>query len=343
MELIPDLKRIGYDVQELRIVDDAGRRVGGFDADVFRRLTGGRYVSIARSELAGLLFSKIEGRCETLFDESITALRDEGDGVAVTFAHAEPRCFDLVVGADGLHSQVRELVFGPESRFETYLGYMVAAFQAEGYRPRDDLAYVSHSAPGKQIARFAMRGDRTMFLFVLAAEEPPRVAPHDVRVQKAVIEQAFRDAGWESPQILRALAEARDLYFDRVSQIRMQAWSKGRVALLGDAAFCVSLLAGQGSALAMAAAYVLAGELARAGGTDPEAAFRRYEALLRSLITTKQKAAEQFASGFAPKTAFGLFIRNQITKAFALPFVAKLAMGSSLLDRLELPNYDKFA
>jgi 2-polyprenyl-6-methoxyphenol hydroxylase-like FAD-dependent oxidoreductase len=336
MDLLPDLRRVGYDVRELRLVDRHGRRVGGFGVEVFRELTGGRYLSLARSELAQELYAKIEGRCETLFGDGITRIEEKDDGVHVAFEQAQERRFDLVIGADGLHSKVRELAFG--SGFETYLGYMVAAFQAEGYRPRDELAYVSHSVPGKQIARFAMRGDRTMFLFVFAAEEPLAIAAHDAAAQKALLEAKFADAGWECPQILRALGECDDLYFDRVSQIRMPAWSKGRVALTGDAAFCVSLLAGQGSALAMGAAYVLAGELGRAGA-EPETAFRRYEELLRPLIATKQKAAKQFAGSFAPKTRFGLFFRNQVTKAFAIPLVAKLTMGASILDRIDLPDY----
>jgi 2-polyprenyl-6-methoxyphenol hydroxylase-like FAD-dependent oxidoreductase len=176
-----------------------------------------------------------------------------------------------------------------------------------------------------------------MFLFVFAADTPPQVDAHDLSAQKALLNAIFRDAGWECPQILAALETCDDLYFDRVSQIHMDTWSKGRVALIGDAAFCASLLAGQGSALAMGAAYILAGELDRAAA--PEAAFRHYEALLRPLLDSKQKAARQFASGFAPKTWWGLFLRNQITKAFAIPFVARLAMGSSLMDRIEVPNY----
>jgi 2-polyprenyl-6-methoxyphenol hydroxylase-like FAD-dependent oxidoreductase len=183
-----------------------------------------------------------------------------------------------------------------------------------------------------------MRGDRTMLLFVFAADEPHGVGAHDMAAQKALLNATFRDAGWECPQILAALDKSDDLYFDRVSQIHMDTWSKGRVALVGDAAFCVSLLAGQGSALAMGAAYALAGELGRADA-GPLTAFQHYEALLRPLIATKQKAALQFASGFAPKTRWGLFVRNQVTKAMALPFVAKLAMGSSLLDRIDLPDY----
>jgi len=338
MGLLPALDRDGYDVSELRLVDSDGRRVGGFDAGVFRNLTGGRYLSIARSELARLLYERIKGRCEVIFGDSITEIDDQGDSVLARFEHAPERHVDAVIGADGLHSQVRHLVFGPEERFEQYLGYTVAAFQIEGYRPRDELVYVSYAIPGRQVARFAMRGDRTMFLFVFAADAPPAVGAHDVAAQKALLHATFDDAGWECPQILAALDGADDLYFDRVSQIHMDCWSKGRVALVGDAAFCASLLAGQGSALAMGAAYVLAGELGR-GGNAPEAAFQRYEGLLRPLIATKQKAARQFAGGFAPKTRLGVFLRNQVTKAFAIPFVAKLAIGSSLMDRIEVPAY----
>ncbi len=339
MGLLPALDRDGYDVGELRLVDGDGRRVGGFDAEVFRNLTGGRYLSIARSELARLLYDRISDRCQVIFGDSVAGIDDDGAGVDVTFQHAPPRRFDAVIGADGLHSQVRELVFGPEEGFEKYLGYTVAAFQAEGYRPRDELVYVSYGIPGRQVARFAMRGDRTMFLFVFAADTPPAVGAHDLAGQKALLHAIFADAGWECPQILRELEATDDLYFDRVSQIHMPSWSKGRVALVGDAAFCPSLLAGQGSALAMGAAYVLAGEMGRARD-EPQAAFERYETLLRPLITNKQDAAQQFASGFAPKTRWGVFLRNQLTKAFRIPFVAKLAMGSSLMDRITVPDYD---
>jgi 2-polyprenyl-6-methoxyphenol hydroxylase-like FAD-dependent oxidoreductase len=269
----------------------------------------------------------------------VTRLDDDGDGVDVSFRDAPGRRFDAVIGADGLHSEVRRLVFGEEERFERYLCYVVAAFQTEGYWPRDELVYVSYAIPGRQVARFAMRGDRTMFLFVFAADQPPDIDAYDMAAQKAMLNASFRDAGWECPQILAALDATDDLYFDRVSQIHMPAWSKGRVALVGDAAFCPSLLAGQGSALAMGAAYVLAGELGRADA-GPQAAFQRYEALLRPFIATKQNAAQQFASGFAPKTRWGVYLRNQVTKAFQIPLVAKLALGSSLMDRISVPDYD---
>ncbi len=138
---------------------------------------------------------------------------------------------------------------------------------------------------------------------------------------------------------LGELDRARDLYFDRVSQIRMERWSKDRVALVGDAAFCPSLMAGQGSALAMTAAYVLAGELARAGGRRAEA-FARYEELLRPFIAAKQQGAARFASAFAPKTRWGLFLRNSVIKACAIPGVARLAFGRDIIDAMRLPDYD---
>ena len=199
MGLLPALDRKGYDVQELRLVDGEGRRVGGFDAQVFRNLTGGRYLSIARSELARLLYERIAGRCEIVFGDGVTRLDDDGDGVDVSFRDAPGRRFDAVIGADGLHSEVRRLVFGEEERFERYLCYVVAAFQTEGYWPRDELVYVSYAIPGRQVARFAMRGDRTMFLFVFAADQPPDIDAYDMAAQKAMLNASFRDAGWECP------------------------------------------------------------------------------------------------------------------------------------------------
>ena len=338
MGLVPELRSEGYDIQELRLVDSRGRRVGGFSVDVFRKLTGGRYVSIPRSSLARLIYKKVESRCEAIFGDSIASVEQDGDGVEVAFERARTRRFDLVLGADGLHSNVRELAFGRRERFERYLGYVVAAFEVAGYRPRDELVYVSHSVPGRQVARFSLRGDRTLFLMIFASDCALGQMPEDLSAQKIMLTTAFGDVGWECPQILTALKQCCEVYFDPVSQIRMDRWVNGRIALLGDAASCPSLLAGQGSALAMTAAYALAGELAK----DPKApcvALRSYEQLLRPFLTSKQATAERFASSFAPRTRSGIFLRNQITKAFALPLVARLALGRAGLDKLDLPDY----
>ena len=199
------------------------------------------------------------------------------------FEHAGARTFDLVVGADGLHSNVRRLAFGPQQQFEKDLGYVVAAFETQHYRPRDEDVYIIYSEPGQMAARFTLHDDRALFLLVFIRDDEPAPTTSDLAAQKAMLRQRFGGGGWECGRILACLDRAEDLYFDPVAQIKMPSWSRGRVALVGDAAFCVSLMAGQGSALAMTAAYVLAGELAKAGGGHDEA-FNRYETRLRAFI-----------------------------------------------------------
>jgi 2-polyprenyl-6-methoxyphenol hydroxylase-like FAD-dependent oxidoreductase len=303
---------------------------------VFRELTGGRYITLGRSNLSKLIYDRISGSCEVVFGDSITSLREARGAVYVEFEHGSERCFDLVIGADGLHSRVRKLVFGAQDRYEKDLGYRVAAFETTGYRPRDELVYIIHGAPGRQVGRFTLHNDRTLFLFIFAGRRDPEA--HGVAEQKKILRKAFERDGGELPGILAALDACNDLYFDRVSQIRMHAWSRGRVALVGDAAFCVSLLAGQGSSLAMTAAYILAGELA-ISPNRPQEAFRRYEERLRPFIYTKQQAAQRFAAAFVPKTRLGVFFRNQVLKAFRVPAIAKIAIGQDIRHQLELPRY----
>jgi 2-polyprenyl-6-methoxyphenol hydroxylase-like FAD-dependent oxidoreductase len=215
---------------------------------------------------------------------------------------------------------------------------MVAAFEAPGYRPRDEGVYVMHNEPGRMLGRVALRDDRTLFLFVFADTVPQSSVTSGVEAQKALLRRQYGGGGWETSGILDALERTDDLYFDRVSQVHMQHWSQGRVALVGDAAFCVSLMAGQGSALAMTAAYVLAGELGRSGASHAEA-YQRYERLLRTYMETKQKAAKGFSSAFAPKTAMGLLVRNLVVGATVVPGFARLAFGRDITDKLALPQY----
>jgi len=342
MKLIPELDRAGYHVKRLRLVDGAGRRVGGMSVEVFRQITGGRYLSLPRGDLASAIYRHLDGRVETIFDASVEEIAEDADGVTVRLTNGEERRADIVVGADGLHSKVRELAFGPQETYEHPLGYTVAAFRAHGYAPRDELVYVSYTTPGRQIARFAMRDDQTLFLFVFENGGTGPADPFDTEAQKTALRARFTDGGWECPAILDAMDRADELYVDRVSQIRMNRWSAGRTVLLGDAAAAPSLLAGQGSALAMTEAYVLAGEIDRADG-DYETAFASYESLLRPFIDGKQAAAEKFAGSFVPGTAFRLFLRNRITGLMNLPFVARLTMGSTLVDQFTLPDYGDFS
>jgi 2-polyprenyl-6-methoxyphenol hydroxylase-like FAD-dependent oxidoreductase len=336
MGLLEDINRVGYHVREMRVIDDRGRRVTGFGTKVFEELTDGRYVTLARSDLSRLLFEKIDGATEVIFGDEIVGLRQRPDAVEVRFRHSGAREFDLLVGADGLHSGVRGLAFGPQHQFERQLGYAVAAFEVGGYRPREEDVYLMYGLPGRMLGRFTLHDDRSLFLFVFDDDGPS--LPGNLALQQAMLRERYRDGKWECPRILDELDRTSELYFDRVSQIRMKDWSQGRVALAGDAAFCVSLMAGQGSALAMISAYVLAGELANAGGRHQEA-FGKYEARLRAFIDAKQRGAKRFAAAFAPKTRWGLGFRNLVIRAFAVPGLSRLAAGGGITDALPLPDY----
>lgn len=338
MGLTAELHATGYAVREVRLVDRNSKRVGGFSAEPFRRNVDGRFVTVPRGDLSATIYRSIDDRAETLFGESVSAIEQLDSGVRVTLEGGGSRRFDLLIGAGGIHCPVRELAFGPQSRFETDLGYRVAAFEAEGYQPRDELVYLAYTRPGRMVARFAMRDAKTMFLFVFTAHHMGGPDPQDVSQAKTTLRRVFGNLDWECPEILRRLDGAADVYFDRTSQIVMDHWSDGRVALIGDAAAAVSLLAGEGTGLAMVQAYTLAGELNRAGA-DYTDAFRSYERQLRPIVEARQRSARAFATMFAPKTALGLWTRNQASKLLNIQRLADRVVRSEFRDDIALPEY----
>ncbi|MEB3032568.1 FAD-binding domain [[Mycobacterium] nativiensis] len=334
MGLEESIRDAGYDMESVRSVDTDGRVLATLETNAFRHMIGDDFTSIPRGDLAAAIHATIAEDVEMIYGDAITAIDEHPDGVGLTFGHAGPREFDLVIGADGLHSNVRRLVFGPDSEFEYYLGCKVAAGVVEGYRPRDELAYVTYALPGRQAARVALRGDRTLILLVFRD-----VSPGITSDPKAQLHNLFDDAGWECPQLLAALdaGDPADLYFDVVSQVRMERWSRGRVLLIGDAAGCISLLGGEGTGLAITEAYVLAGELQRAGG-DHSRAFAAYESLLRPFIEAKQSGARNSLGFFATRTRFGLRFRNMAMRAMNLRMLTNLFAGT-VRDDFELPDY----
>jgi 2-polyprenyl-6-methoxyphenol hydroxylase-like FAD-dependent oxidoreductase len=341
MRLLPRLQQVGYRVKEVRIVNTEGNRISGFRTDVFWRMTGGNFISLGRGDLAAAIFDLVDGRVEKLFGDSIRSIFQHDNTVSVEFESGLQREFDLIIGADGLHSRVRELVFGPSARYEKYLGCKVAAFTAADYQPRDELVYVMYTQVRGQVARFSMRENRTMFLFIFADDDPEIGTLAD---QRSVLHTCFGKSGWECRKILNALDAAEQVYFDRVSQVRMGSgggcWHRDRVALLGDAASCISFLGGQGSALAMTAAYLLAGELCRCRG-DYRAAFLAYEQRFAPFVSRKQKAALSFAGVFVPRSQVSIFFRNLIMRMMNWNLVANAVVRGDLADRLQLPDFER--
>jgi 2-polyprenyl-6-methoxyphenol hydroxylase-like FAD-dependent oxidoreductase len=320
----------------VRFVHRDGSRAGGFRTDGFRRATGGRFTSLPRSDLAEILWNALPDSVGTRFGDEVVRLEPAGDQVRAHFANSPAESFDLVIGADGLHSKVRELLFGPEEKFETFLGYAFAAFTVAGYQPRTVDTYMGHGVPGRQISRVSMRDDLTLALLIWHEENSD--LPASAEARRALLRQRFAGTGWESDRILEALDRATDLYLDSVSQIHLPCWSQGRVALVGDAAWAPSFLAGEGCGLGIIGAYVLAGEIARSDG-DP-VAFARYEDRLRTFIETKQKMAARFGGAFCPKTRFGVIFRNWIASMLNIGPIADLMLARELKDQIELPDYE---
>ena len=329
------VRAAGYQVATLRGVRSDGSVLAHVDVGAFNEAVDGRYTTIARSDLSAIIFATIADDVEVVFGEEITGIDDHGDGVTVRFDRQPAREFDLVLGADGLHSAVRRMAFGP-SRPEYYLGCVVAAFTAAGYRPREELSYILYNTVGAQVGRFALRDDRTLFLFIFRA--PATAVADTAEAAKTLLRERFSGAGWECRQILEHLDDAEDLYFDTAGQIRLDSWSRGRVGLLGDAAAAVSLMAGEGTGLALLEAYVLAGELHRADG-DHRRALPAYEQRLRRFIGGKQTGATRFSSFFAPRTRAALALRNAGLRTLAIRPLAKLVAARSFGDDFDLPDY----
>lgn len=334
MGIVPELRRRGYVMTEARAVDREGRRVASIKPAKIMR-SNERYVSIARSDLADVIHQSLGGAAELITDDTVADLADDGDRVQVTLESGQTRGVDLVVGADGLHSRVRRLAFGQDEQFERYLGIVVSAFEIEGYRPRDELIAKLYAGVGFQAVRVSLRDDITLCLLSVRHDGP---VPTDNRAaQQALLQARLAEAGWEVPAMLEQMPRAKTFYFDAASQIRMPTWTRGRVALMGDAAAGPSFLAGQGSALAMVEAYALAAELARC--SDHREAFARYQQRLAPLLVSKQDAAARLGLAFAPRSRLQLLLRNTVMKLMGLPMVADLALGRSFHDAVELPTF----
>jgi 2-polyprenyl-6-methoxyphenol hydroxylase-like FAD-dependent oxidoreductase len=313
MGVMARIRQAGTGVTAMRFVNATGRRVGRVNLRALQQAAGSREVELPRGDLASILYQASRDHAEFLFDDSIVALEQDEHGVNITFGRAQPRRFDLVIGADGLHSAVRRLAFGSESNFVRHMGLYVATMRLDGLDGllEHEREVVMYNSPGRAVAIHPSRGDALAF-FALRSPVVPGFDYRDTGQHKRLLTAAFADAGWRVPELLKHMDAADDLYFDSVSQVRVRPWWRGRVAVAGDAASCVSLF-GDGSSLAMAGAFTLAEELAAAPG-DHRSAFGRYEARHRRLVDPRQRNIPRGTSLLIPATRPGILARNVATR-----------------------------
>jgi 2-polyprenyl-6-methoxyphenol hydroxylase-like FAD-dependent oxidoreductase len=287
-------------------------------------------IEIMRGDLVRVLYRATERDVSYVFGDAITALEERAAGVHVDFERGASRTFDMVIGADGVHSQVRRLAFGCEADFTHPLDAYMAVFTAENYLELDRWQYVLN-VPRRVVSVKSVTGNHELKVFMFYPSTQRGCDLGELALQKRSLRAAFQDVGWAVPRLLKAMQEAPDFYFDATCQIRMPRWSKGRVALVGDACACPSPMAGQGSSLALVGAYVLAGELAEVSG-DSERAFAAYEREARPFVEQNQLVSRELAAGFAPQSGFAIAARNFGLRALSsLPgsqLVLKLAMRS---------------
>ncbi|WP_433660336.1 FAD-dependent monooxygenase [Nocardia sp. CA-128927] len=289
-------------------VDATGRSRASMSSEVFNGVGAGGDCEIQRGDLAKVLYEATRDDVGYLFGDSITSLTEDEQGVHVTFAHAEPRTFDLVIGADGMHSNTRKLVFGPETDFIRHMGYYISIYTTPNLLELDHWEQ-DYNIPGKIAGSYSAR-ENTHAKAVFAFESDQLDYDYrDIAQQKRIVADTFADAGWAVPRLLAHLATADDFYFDAMAQIHMDDWSKGRIALVGDAGYCAAPLSGQGTNLALIGAYILAGELAAAHG-DHTIAFPRYRRELLPLVQACQTFAEGVGKWYAPPTNWMIRLRN---------------------------------
>ncbi len=332
MGILAELKKRETRMGGQSFVDERGKVVARLPASF---MSGD--LEIARGDLVRVLFEATDGRAEYLFGDSIAALDERPDRVDVRFERSSPRSFDLVVGADGLHSVVRALAFGPDEMFLRFRGHYVAGFTAPNLLGLDREGVI-YSQPGRGVAlSSAGASDPARATFVFRSS-PLQHDRRDVATQKAVVAKAFARDGWLVPRLLEALAEAEDLYFDEIACAELPRYSSGRIALLGDAA-CGGTIGGQGTGLAIVGAYVLAGELASTD--DHSVAFRRYEERLRPYATRCQEGVKHVGPFYAPPTRAQRWMRNLMYGLLASPPLERvlLALTTRAARGIELESY----
>jgi 2-polyprenyl-6-methoxyphenol hydroxylase-like FAD-dependent oxidoreductase len=320
----------------IAVLSPGGRRLTTLDIGRLANDAGSGDVEITRGVLSEILYGASRDRATYVFGDSISALTQTDTGVDVAFNQRPPQTFDVVIGADGIHSKVRALTFGDESRFIHHLGPYAAVWDLPGdmFTPGTGFMY-SHAGRTAMVERPA-DGSVARAFVAFVHPNPGAVNRHDTDEILNSLHKAFAEDRWRTKEIMDTTSYADDLYFDTVSQVRMDRWSSGRVALVGDAAYAPAFLSGQGTSIAIAGAYVLASELVQ--HDRPESAFAAYEHRLRDYVEKNQNLALRTDSTVLVRTGGQLLRRN--IKLCLVPWLQRLGLVRLLQTKLRTAATD---
>ncbi|MEW9700402.1 FAD-dependent monooxygenase [Paenibacillus sp. SI8] len=299
-------------------VNDNGKIKGQISEASIGNQTG-LDIEVMRDDLTEIMFRLTKDTVNYIWNDSITAIHEDEEGAEVHFVYGKPQTFDLVIGADGLHSNVRKLIFGEEKQFKRSLGCYISIFTTRNFLNLNHSQQL-FTTPGKTVGIYSANDNteaKGMFIF---QSGPLQYDRHNPEEQKKLVADTFgSETGWETQKLLHAMKDADDFYFDEICQIHMPVWSKGCVALVGDAAYGPSPLSGQGTSLALVGAYVLAGELKLAQGNYTKA-FAAYEQEMRPFVERNQKIGRTAAGGMVASSSLKIMLQNWMLR---VPFLMK--------------------
>jgi len=309
MDLIERLQPLQIPFDYVAYIDKEGKPTAKLDIAFMKKIMNGKYMGLMHETLQETLYEALDGQVEVRFGRSLANVRTEPNAVFVTFNDGTTESFDLLVGADGVHSQTRKLVFGPEEQFGRFLGYVIACYRLPD-RYGIGRTWKMYLEPGRLAGVYAGNGDGDIFaLFMYQANEMEHL-PRKQRLPR--LRQVFAGMGWITKQLLDDIPDPDAIFMDTVMQIQMPTWHHDRVALVGDACDCPTLISGQGASLAMGGAYLLAKALHETANYQD--AFHRYEQQMHAYVQAQQKGARSFARTFLPGTPLGLLVQQVMLK-----------------------------
>jgi 2-polyprenyl-6-methoxyphenol hydroxylase-like FAD-dependent oxidoreductase len=319
--ILERLRQYDIEMKNVTFVNSKGKEVGPFDITTLTGSVPGVDIELPRGELSAALYEATRDIVSYRFNDSIKAIQQNDSGVDVRFESGHRDHYDIVIGADGLHSNVRSLVFGSEYEFERYIGFCFAGFSFPNPRQIAHECQI-YNSPGRFASVYAVRENAPLIgMLTFRYPESPFKTAIDATKQRDLTAKMFGGSGWIVPELVDHMRKAGDLYFDAVSQIRMPKWSSGRVVLTGDAAHATSFLSGQGSSVSLVSAYILGNEIA--AHADHSDAFEAYQLIVRDFAQINQDLVDDGWQTMMPPTEAAIEARNAAVAAAAQGTAAK--------------------